>query len=87
VPARCERETTARPTSGYHTWAHALLRVAQDAVKEDKGRGEVGQTPGPQVIVAEGRSPVGPRPLPRPLLLLIALLPFLGQLPFYSVLR
>jgi hypothetical protein len=83
VSARCERETTAQPTSGYHTWAHALFRVAQDAVKEDKGRGEVGQTPGPQVIVAEGRSPVGSRPL----LLLIALLPFLGQLPFYSVLR
>jgi hypothetical protein len=33
----CEREMTARPTSGYQTGAPALLRVAQDAVKEDKG--------------------------------------------------
>ena len=35
---RCEREMTAQPTSGYQTGAPELLRVAQDAVKEGKGR-------------------------------------------------
>lgn len=40
--ARCERELTAQPTSGYQTGAPALLRAAQDAVKEGKGRDLVG---------------------------------------------
>jgi hypothetical protein len=36
---------TARPSSGYQTGAPALLRAAQDVVKEGKGRDPVGPRP------------------------------------------
>lgn len=36
--ARCEREMTARTSSGYQTGVPALLRAAQDVIKEGKGR-------------------------------------------------
>ena len=43
---------TARPTSGYHTGPHALLRAAQDVVKEGKGRDHVGPRPWPTQLQA-----------------------------------
>jgi hypothetical protein len=50
------RKVTTRPTSGYQTRAHVLLRVAQDTVKEGKGRGTAITTPGPEGMIAERRS-------------------------------
>jgi hypothetical protein len=49
VPARCERKITARPTSGYQVGACMWLRVAQDEVKEDKGRDPL-LGPGPHLL-------------------------------------
>jgi hypothetical protein len=37
---------TARPTSRYQTGAHALLRVAQDAVKDGKDQSSYSLDPG-----------------------------------------
>jgi hypothetical protein len=50
--ARCEREPTAQPTSGYQTGAPALLRAAQDAVKEGKGRDRAKLGPRPRSDLA-----------------------------------
>jgi hypothetical protein len=43
---------TARPTSRYQTGAHALLRVAQDVVKEGKGQDPEGPRPWPTQLEA-----------------------------------
>jgi hypothetical protein len=48
---------TARPSSGYQTGAPALLRAAQDVVKEGKGRDPVGPRP--------ASSPYRASPVPR----------------------